>query len=212
MVSRKYDATGPEAESQPGSGGRVLRNLLGITRVREINVAETRALQTAMDRFVRRFDEQHRFTAADVRDMHRTWLGGIYEWAGEYRSVNMSKKDFPFAAAARIPALTQDFEKDVLSRRTPCRFPRHKDLVEALGEAHVELVLIHPFRDGNGRIARSLSILMALQADLPLLDFSPFAGKRKTEYFAAIQAGMDLNYRPMARIFEELIEGSLAAT
>lgn len=76
----------------------------------------------------------------------------------------------------------------------------------------MELVLIHPFRDGNGRIARALSILMALQAGLPLLDFSPIAGKRRTEYFAAIQAGMDRNYGPMARIFEELIERSLAGS
>ncbi|TAK86063.1 MAG: hypothetical protein EPO20_09750 [Betaproteobacteria bacterium] len=32
----------------------------------------------------------------------------------------------------------------------------------ALAETHVELVLIHPFREGNGRIARALSTLMAL--------------------------------------------------
>ena len=81
-----------------------------------------------------------------------------------------------------------------------------------MGEAHVELVLIHPFRDGNGRIARALSTLMALQAGLPLLDLSPITGKRRTDYFAAIQAGMDRNYSPIAGIFEQLIERSLAGT
>ena len=212
MTSRKYDPTGPEAETQPGSSGRVLRNLHGIARVREMDVAEARALQTAMDRFVRRFDERHRFTAADIRTMHRTWLGEIYAWAGEYRSVNMSKDGFPFATAGRIPDLMLKFQRRVLSRRTPCRFERREDVVEALGEAHVELVLIHPFRDGNGRIARAFSTLMALQADLPVLDFSPIAGKRKREYFAAIQAGMDRNYGPMAGIFEELIERSFAGS
>ena len=35
MVGR-YDAKGPEAESEPGSRGRVLRNRVGITSVREI--------------------------------------------------------------------------------------------------------------------------------------------------------------------------------
>ena len=182
----------------------------GITRVSEMNVAEARALQTAMDRFVRRFDERHRFNAADIRTMHRTWLGEIYPWAGEYRSVNLSKDGFPFATAGLIPDLMQKFQKRVLSRLTPCRFERRDEVFAALGEAHVELVLIHPFRDGNGRIARAFSTLMALQADLPVLDFSPIAGKRKREYFAAIQAGMDRNYAPMAGIFAELIERSLA--
>ncbi len=69
-----------------------------------------------MDRFVRRFDQQHRFTAADIRIMHRTWLGEIYAWAGEYRSVNMSKDGFPFATAGLIPDLMLKFQKRVLSQ------------------------------------------------------------------------------------------------
>ena len=121
-----------------------------------MDVAEARALQTAMDRFVRRFDEQHRFTAADIRNMHRTWLGDIYEWAGEYRSVNMSKDGFPFATAALIPELMQKFQKRILARVTPCRFAGREEVAGAMAEAHVELVLIHPFRDGNGRVARAL--------------------------------------------------------
>jgi cell filamentation protein len=77
---------------------------------------------------------------------------------------------------------------------------------------HVELVLIHPFRDGNGRIARALATLMALQAGLPQLDFTPITGKRRAKYISAIQMGIDRNYRPMADIFAMLIEGSLAAS
>lgn len=69
---RRYDVSGLiEAQFEPGSRGRVLRNLLGVTRVREMNTVEAVALQSAMDGFFRRFDEAHRFTARDVRDMHR---------------------------------------------------------------------------------------------------------------------------------------------
>ena len=77
---------------------------------------------------------------------------------------------------------------------------------------YVELVLIHPFRDGNGRLARMLSTLMALQAGLPLLDFSPIATEKKKEYFAAVQAGLDKNYVPMEKLFAEIIERSVAAS
>jgi cell filamentation protein len=74
---------------------------------------------------------------------------------------------------------------------------------------HVELVLIHPFREGNGRLARMLSILMGWQAGLPSLDFGNIKGKKKQEYLLAVQAGMDRNYAPMERIFSDVIDRTL---
>ena len=44
-------------------------------------------------------------------------------------------------------------------------------IAAALAIVHAELILIHPFRDGNGRLARMLSTLMGLQARLPLWSF-----------------------------------------
>lgn len=206
----RYDVSGlSEAQFEPGSGGQVLKNLLGFISPADMDVAEANALVAAVDRLVRLYDEEHRFTANDICEFHRIWLGGIYAWAGEYRQVNVSKGDFMFAAAGRIPALMAEFERDVLSRCTPCRFSTREEVVRALAEAHVELVLIHPFREGNGRISRVLSTLMALQAGLPLLDFSPITGERKESYFAAVRAGLDRNYRPMERIFSEVIERSV---
>jgi cell filamentation protein len=78
-----------------------------------------------------------------------------------------------------------------------------------LAEVHVELVLIHPFREGNGRIARLLSVLMALQDGLPPLDFSDLPGAGREEYFAAIRAGLDLDYHPMTEIFTGVIARTL---
>ena len=125
---------------------------------------EARALEQAMDVLLRAYGETHRSTATDLCECHRTWLSDIYEWPGHYRRVNVSKDGFPFAAATQVHALMDQFEQDVLRRYTPCRFADRADVVHALAETHVELVLIHPFRDGNGRLARVLSSLMALQA------------------------------------------------
>ena len=49
MASTKYAAAGMESEFQPGSRGRVLRNFLGITRVREMEVVESQALEVAQE-------------------------------------------------------------------------------------------------------------------------------------------------------------------
>lgn len=127
-----------------------------------------------------------------------------------YRQVNIIKGDFPFAAAARIPALMVEFEKTVLAKYTPCNFEDHADILRALAETHTELVPIHPFREGNGRTARIISSLMALQAGLPLLDFSVIVEEKKLAYFSAVQAGLERNYEPMEILFAEIIERSVA--
>jgi cell filamentation protein len=46
---------------------------------------------------------------------------------------------------------------------------------------------------------------MALQAGLPLLDFSGFDKERQEEYFAAIRQGLDRNYKPMTNIFADIL-------
>ena len=89
------------------------------------------------------------------------------------------------------------------ARFTPCQEP---EAAEALAAVHAELILIHPFRDGNGRLARLLALLMGLQAGLPPLDFSPLDGRGKMRYIAAIHAAMGRDYRPLAAVFERIIE------
>jgi len=77
-------------------------------------------------------------------------------------------------------------------------------IAEALAIVHVELLLIHPFREGNGRVSRLLATLMALQAGLPLLDYSDIEGGKKEEYFSAVLAGLSRDYTPMEKIFSEV--------
>ena len=203
----RYDTSGlVEAQFEPGSNKRVLKNLLGIKRKREMDQAEGDALRTATDRFLHTFDEKHRFTVADLREMHGVWLGGIYEWAGEYRQVSVSKGGFTFAVAGVIPGLMTEFEKGPLRRNTPCVFESREKVIEALAEVHVELLLIHPFREGNGRLARMLATIMATQAGLPILDFTLLKGKIKEKYFAAVRAGMERDYKPMQDIFDFIIK------
>ena len=92
----------------------------------------------------------------------------------------------------------------------PCTFKNPERVAQAIAEVHVELVLIHPFRDGNGRAARLLADLMALQAALPPLDWTSISkGKGRRNYFSAVEAGMDRDYEPMADIVRRVISRTL---
>jgi cell filamentation protein len=207
----RYNAYGPEAEYEPGSRGRVLRNLCGIHRIRDMEQAESEALVAAQDALLDRYTLTHRFIAADICAMHREWLGGLYAWAGEYRSVNIIKGGFPFAAAEQVPRLMAAFEQRELAEETPCAGMESPRLAKALARTHAELVLIHPFREGNGRCAPLLAYLMAIQAGLPSLHFDLLAGRGKRAYIAAIQTAMDRDYAPLEALFLKAITKTLSS-
>ena len=204
----RYETEGlDENEYEPGSNGTVLKNLQGIVTGYAMEQAETLALLQATDAMFDSFDQEHRFSAEDICTMHREWLGSIYPWAGKYRQVMISKGGFPFAAPAFIPQLMQEFETDILARHTPCT-GSDVAVAESLAVVHVELALIHPFREGNGRLARLLAMLMGLQAGLPMLIFDKMEGALRERYFAAVRDGAGRNYDPMKGIFSRIIEQS----
>lgn len=201
----RYDASGVEAEFEPGSRRRVLRNRLGIRRARDMEIAESRALRSAQLTAIERFGPAHRFIALDLCEMHELWLGSIYDWAGRYRTVDIGKGGFQFAHAGRISVLMADLEGGALRRHTPCAAGSDGQVARALAETHAELMLIHPFRDGNGRLGRLLATLMALQAGLPVLDFRPMYDKGTVAYIAGIHAALNSDYRPMQAVFSKVI-------
>lgn len=151
-----------EDQYEPGSNGLVLRNKLGIIDPEEMGIAETAALWRVQEKLIEETAVDQSFTANDIREMHRQWLAGIFPWAGMYRQVNISKGGFQFAMAHAIPTLMDAFERDQLQNYTPCVYENIDYVAQALAEVHVELMLIHPFREGNGRIGRLLATLMAL--------------------------------------------------
>lgn len=203
---RRYEETGfTEGQHEPGSRRRVLRNLLGIKKKREIERVELGEQVRAIEELIDTYSPDHLFTSDDIRRIHRIWLAPVYAWAGEYRKVNMTKGGFTFAAAGQIPRLMASFEKEVLRTYTPCRGKNTEEIIHALAVVHAELILIHPFREGNGRVARMLATLMGLQAGLPALDFSGIRGRTRKDYFAAVQAGVARDYRPMEKIFTSVI-------
>ncbi|GAB4392742.1 MAG: hypothetical protein Tsb005_08080 [Gammaproteobacteria bacterium] len=144
--------------------------------------------------------------------MHEAWLADIYPMAGKYRTVTMSKAGFLFAAPNLIPTLMDKFEQNYLKKFTPCNFEELDLLVEALAIVHVEFILIHPFREGNGRLGRLFASLMANQANRPPLNFeaidqniNPTGFKR---YVEAIHEGHNCNYKPMEMLFTQIIQDS----
>ncbi len=93
------------------------------------------------------FDVQH------YKEIHKYLFGNIYDWAGEYRTVDMSKKGTAFANADSIENLmSKCFER--LNNKNLFQGLNFDDFVDNLVDFYCVTNMIHPFREGNGRTQR----------------------------------------------------------
>jgi len=205
---------GVEGEHEPGSRHKVLKNLLGIRSKADMDRAERSALELAQNKYYTDgiVTPATRFTAELLRKMHLDWLGGTYIWAGGYRAVDMSKGGFVFPPAYLVAQNMRQFERDVLAVHTPLRPQALEDMCESLAVVHAEFLLIHPFREGNGRLGRWLADLMAAQAGLPMPIYG-FTGagatKNRENYLSAVFKGYGGGYGDLAGFFEACIRRAL---
>lgn len=203
----------PENENyEPGSNNEVLKNLLEIKDKDTIEQIEETELERVGIELPELYGSDHQFTALDIRQIHELWLADVYSFAGKYRTVNMSKGKFQFAASSYIDKLMNELEIKFLKKYTPCKFFSNNELELALGIVHVELIIIHPFREGNGRVSRLLANLMAMQAGFPQLNFEPIDKTENPEgfnrYIEAIHHGVVENYEPIRKIFSKVLKAT----
>ena len=196
--------SGAEAECEKGSNGLVLRNRLGITDPDEMARVEQRLLRQLYQAVLSDSVCQQRLTIEMLSSWHRRWLGNIYRWAGAQRTVNISKDGFAFANATFISDLLLEFQHQQLDILTLCKPSSIDQLLNALSAVHVELILIHPFREGNGRIARLLCDVMAVQAEIGPLDYTVWDQSRD-HYFSAIRYGLGREIEPMKQLFRRAL-------
>jgi cell filamentation protein len=143
-------------------GTSVLKNL------REFRDAETfaefesdasgrRLLELAAEPIPGKFDLQH------LRTIHRYIFQDVFAWAGEIRSVSISKGGFVFAApqfivAALEPQLQKLRGESLLRGLSVDAFAAR--CAHYFGEVNA----VHPFREGNGRTQREFFRELALDA------------------------------------------------
>lgn len=81
-------------------------------------------------------------TVKGLQQIHAYLFGGLYDFAGQIRTVNIAKAGFQFAMAQYLSQTLADAE----------RMP--EDSFENIIDKYVEMNVAHPFREGNGRATR----------------------------------------------------------
>lgn len=73
---------------------------------------------------------------------------------------------------------------------------------------HLVIATIHPFENGNGRVARLIASIPLIKADLPPLCILSNAALKK-DYFEAIGNARDDDYTPLIQVFTKSLEASI---
>lgn len=120
-------------------------------------------------------------TQDDIRRLHHLFYFRIDENnAGEYRKsrayITGSKYSLPMPN--ELPDLMDQL---IIAMR---RFRKEKHPIEAAALAHKEFVFIHPFVDGNGRVARLLMNLILLQEGYEIVIIPPII---RSKYIQALE-------------------------
>lgn len=107
-----------------------------------------------------------------LQQIHAYLFGGLYDFAGKIRSKNISKGGFTFANALHFPSIIPTIE----------RMP--ETTFEEIADKYVEMNVVHPFMEGNGRSTRIWLDLMLRRALKRCVDWSQID---KNEYLAAMR-------------------------
>ena len=124
-----------------------------------------------------------------LQQIHAYLFGGLYEFAGQIRTKNISKGGFTFANCLHFPTIIPTIEN------------MPETTLDEIVDKYVEMNVVHPFMEGNGRSTRIWLDLMLRYSLKLCVDWSQID---KNEYLTAMRESVI----DSAHI-KELIKGAL---
>jgi cell filamentation protein len=151
----------------------VPHNKLGIIDSDELHEIERELLEEAYQVFYHELSDTTVFNEAYFKALHHRTFGCLYEWAGKYRSFNMTKGTSRFCQGEFVESSSRklfaelardNYLTDVANSRA--------DFVKQLAYFKCELIALHPFCELNGRVTRLFFDMIALFNGYHHIDYS----------------------------------------
>ncbi len=143
-------------------GTSVLKNLRGLTDPNLLQRFEARRTHRRLAELIDT-PLPGRLDVAHLKAIHRYIFQDVYEWAGQFRTVNLSKGGYLFGLATFLePALQQ-----ILAKLATEKYLVNLDAEVFANRAAYflgELNAAHPFREGNGRTQREFIRELGMKA------------------------------------------------
>ena len=139
-----------------------------------------------------------------LKAIHCQLFKDLYSWAGQLRTVDISKADTRFCNVQRIE---KESEKifGALKRENFLVALTREELTLRAAEYYGDINMLHPFREGNGRAQRILFEHLIVNAGFDI----SWAGIDKERWIEANELAVICDYSALARIFEDCIGAPL---
>ena len=152
----------------------VITNKLGITDSPTLAREEERISKKSAARLFEQnlLNNMSSGTWTTLQDIHKVLFQDIYDFAGELRTVNISKGNFRFVPVMYLSEAVKTIES----------MPQNS--FDEIVEKYVEMNVAHPFREGNGRSMRLWLDLMLCVELQKTIDWSQID---KETYLSAME-------------------------
>ena len=172
--------------------------------------AEAKNLSAALD-FLEELaaNPSRPITESDVRQIHLLVLKGINDNdAGRYRSVNVEigGSQFKPPAPESVAGEMDQFGQWLQKASVPGDLFEPAEAILAASAAHTWFVTIHPFIDGNGRVARLLMNLVLMRFGFPI---AVITREDRLRYYDALEFSQASDLTPFVSLIAECVEESL---
>ena len=142
----------------------VLKNLAGIKDADLLRKAEADITNLAMAGIYNR--QYEKFDTETLKDIHRTIFGQIYEWAGEFRTIQMIKPEDVLGGDTVRYAYPKEIKKQLAaSMKEVAKLRRNgendREIVFRMVRIIAQIWQTHPFREGNTRSVIVFAVLLA---------------------------------------------------
>ena len=171
-------------------------NLLGITSIEELNLAEQEGIIRA-ENHILDLDKDIELSTRLIKEIHSVAFSHIYDWAGVYRTETVLAGQHTPPRFHQVPTLMEQFIGNLNVRI------EREAIDEILCFAHHSLLFIHPFKNGNGRTARIFTNLIALKNGYQNIEIYVREGESRKDYLAAVRAADKGNYKPLLEIIRK---------
>ncbi len=113
-----------------------------------------------------------------IKILHKILMNSLIDNAGEFYYGNKKIAGFP----TKLPSSKQEIDYAMSALLNFCKRKLNSQIQASI--AHFIFASIHPFADGNGRMARLLHSWILLKSGLPLFVFDP---NKRNEYFSLLE-------------------------